>query len=164
MAPLFNAAEILEIAQEIERNGAEFYRRAAEQTTNPKAHHLLLTLAAMEDEHLEVFASLGEALEQLWDPDFDVDGQAGQYLRAVADGRVFNTKERPAEQLGGSESAEDILRVAIALEKESVVFYQGIRQMVLDPVARDRVDRIIREELGHIADLSRELADLGVDP
>lgn len=160
----FNSAEIIEIAQEIEQNGARFYRKAAEQITEPKSHHLLLTLAAMEDDHQRTFAALGEADQQVWDPDFDVDGQAGMYLRAAVDGHVFNTRAKPADELSGAESAEDILRVALALEKESVVFYQGIRQAVRDPATLKKLDRIIAEEMGHIAQLGGALADLGVEP
>ena len=54
----FNHDEILEIAEQIERNGARFYRRAAECIEQPKAHHLLLTLAGMEDEHEQAFAAI----------------------------------------------------------------------------------------------------------
>ena len=162
MAVTFNADEIFEMAEQIERNGARFYRRAAESIKDSKAHHLLLTLAAMEDEHLETFAAMRAELAQgAWGVDFDLDDQAGMYLRAVADGHVFDRKTDPAERLTGKESAEDILRIAIGLEKDSLVFYQGIREMVPEQFGRDKVDRIINEEMQHIADISRELTILG---
>jgi len=161
MAASFNPDEIFEIAEQIERNGARFYRRAAESIKDPKAHHLLLTLAAMEDRHVEIFAAMrAELAEGAWDVDFDLDDQAGMYLRAVADGHVFDLKTDPAERLTGKESAEDILRIAIGLEKDSLVFYQGIREMVPEHFGRDKVNRIIDEEMQHIADMSRELTAL----
>ena len=158
----FNADEILEIAEQIERNGARFYRRAAENIKKPKEHHLLLTLAAMEDEHEETFAALRAELDQqASDADLDLDDQAGMYLRAVADGHVFDRNADPVELIKDGQSFEDILRIALDLEKESVVYYQGVREMVPQRFGRDKVDRIINEEMQHIATLSQELAAVG---
>jgi len=162
MAATFNADEIFEMAEQIERNGARFYRRAADGIKEPKSHHLLLTLAAMEDEHLETFAAMrAELAEGAWDVHFDLDDQAGMYLRAMANGHVFDLKADPAERLTGKESAEDILHIAIGLEKDSLVFYQGIREMVPEQSGRGKIDRIITEEMRHIADMSKELEALG---
>jgi len=47
----FNADEIFEMAEQIERNGASFYRKSAESIDDPAEKKLLLDLAAMEDEH-----------------------------------------------------------------------------------------------------------------
>ncbi|NQT21107.1 MAG: ferritin family protein [Planctomycetes bacterium] len=162
MDATFNADELLEIAEQIERNGARFYRRAAENITKPKEHHLLLTLAAMEDEHEKTFAAIRAELDQeASDADFDLDDQAGMYLRAVADGQVFDRNADPAERLDGGESFEDILRAAVDLEKDSVVYYQGVRELVPKHLGREKVDRIINEEMQHIATLSKELAAVG---
>ena len=43
----FNADEVFEIAEQIERNGSEFYRKAAENMSNPKAKEFLNHLAEM---------------------------------------------------------------------------------------------------------------------
>ena len=56
MAIPFNADEVYEMAEEIERNGARFYRKAAEKF--PAISELFQKLALMEDEHLATFASL----------------------------------------------------------------------------------------------------------
>jgi len=55
----FNADEIFEMAEQIERNGAKFYRRAAEQVTSPDGSELLLNLAVMEDVHEKTFILAG---------------------------------------------------------------------------------------------------------
>lgn len=61
----FNADEIFLLAKRIERNGAEFYRKAAEiiKPGSP-AEQLLLGLAAMEDEHLETFIEMRRSMSQ----------------------------------------------------------------------------------------------------
>jgi rubrerythrin len=44
MSTPFNADEILEMAEQIERNGARFYRRAAEGAVDPRNRQLLSSL------------------------------------------------------------------------------------------------------------------------
>jgi rubrerythrin len=162
----FNADEILEMAEQIERNGARFYRRAAEGAVDPRNLQLLLDLATTEDEHEKVFASMrvdlaGEKREPMV---FDPDGQAALYLRAMADGHVFDVKADPTQLFTGKETVADILRVAMGMEKDSIVFYLGMKEMVPERLGKDRIDGIIKEEMGHLALLGKELAALHQEP
>jgi rubrerythrin len=156
----FNADEIFEMAEQIERNGARFYRRAAEGESEPGDRAMLLELAAMEDAHEKTFASMREDLSALEDlaKTYDPHGEAVSYLRAMADGHVFDVKADPTEFLNNQRSTVDILQKAIGFEKNSIVFYLGMREMVPKRLGKDNIDRIIREEMRHIVLLSRELA------
>ncbi|MHC4125863.1 MAG: ferritin family protein, partial [Planctomycetota bacterium] len=75
MAITFNADEIFEMAEEIERNGAKFYRKAAEKTSDKETRSLLGNLAEMEDGHLKVFEEMRKELSgrekerDIFDPD-----------------------------------------------------------------------------------------------
>ncbi len=51
----FNADEILEMAEQIERNGARFYRKAAELVKDAAVSKLLQDLAAWEDGSYRIF-------------------------------------------------------------------------------------------------------------
>lgn len=62
MSIFFRGREILEMAEQIERNGGRFYRKAAENLNDPASRDLLLGLAEMEDEHLAIFAEMKEGL------------------------------------------------------------------------------------------------------
>jgi len=158
MAVHFNADEIFEMAEQIENNGARFYRRAAQGKDEP-TQQLLLDLASMEESHFSIFEKLRTALSQLeWRPSGDADGQAVQYLHAIADGRIFDAKADPAERLTGNESLADILSMAIRLEKDSVIFYQELRQIVPERLGKYRIDHIVGEEMRHIVILSEQLA------
>jgi len=158
----FNADEIFEIAEQIERNGARFYRRAAQGFTDSRARENLLDLAIMEDEHEKVFATMRAELsdEERQPPAPDPWGELAWYLQGIADGHIFDVKADPTKQLTGKETPEEILRMAIGLEKDSIVLYLGMRDMVPERLGKDRVDAIIKEEMGHIATLSNELASL----
>jgi rubrerythrin len=155
----FNAAEVLEIAQQIERNGARFYRRAAETAADPHVKGLLLDLCAMEENHRRAFAEMGADLSPDEDqaPAYDPYEETVQYLRAVAGGHVFDPRADPVEWLGGGRSLAEILRRAIDMEKDSIIFYLAIRQSVPEKLGKERIEAIIREEMSHLATLSERL-------
>ena len=158
MGVTFNADEIFEMAEQIERNGAKFYRVVADKL--PEVRQILLDLAAMEDEHEKTFADMraqlsGREQEALV---FDPEGKAQMYLRVIADGFVFDAKADPTERLKGQETAEEVLKIAIALEKDSIAFYAGLKECVPLRAGRDKVEAIIREEFGHIATLNEKLS------
>ena len=56
MSIFFNPDEILEMAEQIERNGARFYRQAAQGAQDAGVRELLQKLATMEDGHEKLFA------------------------------------------------------------------------------------------------------------
>ena len=162
MSISFSAGEIFEMACRMERNGAKFYRNAADAAGDKLTEDKLLGLAAMEDDHLRTFTAMAEELSN-WErtePVFDPDGDAVLYLQAYADTRVFDANADPSEQLTGTETLEELLSIAIGLEKESISFYAGIREMVPEKLGRDRIDGIIKEEMSHVVTLSKELASL----
>jgi rubrerythrin len=160
MAIPFNANEVLEMAEEIERNGAKFYRNAAENF--PEVRDVLLDLAAMEDEHLKTFTNMRAELSgtELEEQVFDPDGQAEMYLRVMADGHVFDLRSDPSEQLAGKNTPEEVLKMAIGIERDSIAFYVGLKDAVARRAGKDKVEHIIREEMGHIVTLNRKLQDL----
>ena len=69
----FDADEIFEMAEQIEHNGAKFYRKAAEPIAGGN-RDLLLRLAVMEDEHERTFAGMrgemSDAEKAPFTPDF----------------------------------------------------------------------------------------------
>jgi len=162
MSIRFNADEIFEMAERIERNGARFYRQAAEGFKDADSRQKLFNLAAMEDEHEKIFHSMRADIsgQEGVISGFDPNGEAALYLQAIADGKVFDVRKDPTERLTGKETVEDIYRMAIGLEKDSIVFYQGIKEMVPERLGKDRIEAIIKEEMGHITLLSKELVAL----
>ncbi|MBM3499897.1 MAG: rubrerythrin [Armatimonadetes bacterium] len=159
MSVEFSADEVFAMAEQIERNGGRFYRKAAEKAEG-EAKDILLRFAVMEDEHEKVFQAMRADLpEEARRPlVFDPDDDLGMYVKAMADGYVFNVREDPSLSLTGEESVEALLQMALGREKEAVVFYVGMKSAVPAEVGQDKIDRIIREELGHIGILSRQLA------
>jgi rubrerythrin len=122
MAITFNSDEIFEMAEQIERNAAGFYREAAKRTGDKVAQKL--------------------------------------YLQTMADSHGTEGKKSRTEKLTGKESMREIFEIAVAAEKDSVVFYTALKELVAPGVSRDKVETIIEEELGHLALLKLQLASL----
>jgi rubrerythrin len=158
MGVKFNADEVFQLAERIEQNGEKFYKKAAE--SNPDSKDILLKLAGMEADHYRTFKALhAEISAKEAEPlVFDPNDETGQYLSAMADGSVFDTSKDPSASLTGRESVSDVLRTAIGLEKDSIVFYLGLKDMVAKPAGKDRIAAIIKEEMEHIRILSGLLA------
>jgi len=160
MSMPFNADEVFEMAEQIERNGAKFYRTAAKRF--PDLAPVLLDLARMEEDHEKTFAAMhaelsGEEVEQ---PVYDPDGEVQMYLRVMADGHVFDLNADPAEKLAGSKTSADVLRMGLRAERDSIAFYVGLKESVPKRAGKDRVQAIIKEEMGHMAILSEKLQAL----
>ena len=153
----FNADEVFEMAEQIERNGAEFYRAAAKKF--PDVSEMLLELAAMEDEHEKTFKAMRTELSGTEEKPsvFDPDGEAQMYLRVMADEHVFDTKAEPAKQLEGLGTTMEVLKMAIGMEKDSIVFYTGLRESTPRKAGKDKVEAIIKEEFGHIDILKKKM-------
>jgi rubrerythrin len=152
----FNADEVFEIAEQIERNGAEFYRNVAEKVDSENNKKLLINLAEMEDEHEQTFKNLRSKLSQdeKTMTTFDPDDDAANYLHALAKTRVFYEKKIDTS------SFEEILKTAITTEKDSIVFYLGMKDVVPAHLGKQKLDDIIKEEMGHISLLSKKLLEL----
>ena len=155
---VFNADEIFEIAEKIERNGASFYRQAAGIAFMSDICPLLLDLAVMEERHEQIFSDMRKALssQERAETVFDPDNEATSYLQAFADGHVFNIDDDPCKCL--TKKKEDIIRLAIEKEKDSIVFYLGMKDVVSENLGKSKIDDIIKEEMGHITQLSGKLA------
>lgn len=156
----FNADEVFEMAEQIERNGAKFYRASAKKF--PQLRQVLLDLAAMEDEHEKTFVAMRMELSETEaaPPVFDPDGQAQMYLRVMADDHVFKIKADPVEELADIKTPDDLLKMAIGLGRDSIVFYVGLKESVSRKAGKDKVEAIIKEEMGHIVTLTQKLKAL----
>ena len=149
----FNADDIFEMAEQMERNGAAFYRNAAEGNIDPDNKEFLLELAKMEVAHEQTFKAMRAELaaQEKTATVFDPQGEATLYLRALADTRVFFEKDIDTSTMRG------ILKSAIEAEKDSIVFYLGMKEAVPAELGQDRLDGIIKEEMGHVRLLGKEL-------
>jgi rubrerythrin len=159
MSTAFNADEVFEMAEEIERNGAKFYREAAANAANREIKEMFLNMASMEDAHLRTFREMREDLteQEKGETAYDPYNEATLYLQALADSKGFEGMKSPTQKLTGKESIRELFEIAIGAEKNSVLYYVGLKNLVPADAGRDKIEAIIREEVRHVADLRRRL-------
>jgi len=162
MSVTFNANEVFEMAEQIERNGAKFYREVAAKTAGQDMKDMFLNMAAMEDRHLTIFETMRKELaaREKAPTVFDPYNEATLYLQTMADGKGSEGLKSPTEKLTGKETPQELLEIAIGAEKNSVLFYVGLRDLISAQAGRDKVEGIIREEVRHVADLRKQLIAL----
>ncbi len=159
MRTTFSAEKVFNTAIMIERNGASFYHRAAEHAAKKVLRQSLLKLAVTEEGHMQTMARLKELLvgserEKKW---FDQEGNAVRYLRAFASSGIFNMTMDAAKALSEEVSVYDVLHYAMDRERDSIMFYTGIREAIPRRAGRDKIDAIIYEEMSHLVTLGQEI-------
>ena len=153
----FSADEVFEMAEQLEQNGAQFYRDSAAGITEEKNKKVLLGLAAMEDKHEKIFAEMRSSLTsgEKDSGTFDPEEETLAYLKALVDTRVFFKKEIDTS------SMKEILKAALIAEKDAIVFFMGLKEMVPENLGKNRLEGIIKEEMSHIKLIGSMLADIG---
>ena len=152
----FSANEIFEMAIRIEENGAKFYRKAAEFQSNEEKSKVLENLAAMEDTHKATFEKMRQDLSaaEKTTTVFDPNNESSQYLAAMADTHGGEGSPSAADKLTGKESIGEVIDIALNLEKESILFYLGLKDLVPPQYGQEKLDKIIQEERRHIVQLN----------
>ena len=118
----FNAIELFEIAEQIERNGAAFYRKAAALFEDSEVARLFTKLADWEERHEAVLADMRKALadEPVELSTFD-PADAPLDAKAMAGLAAFGLRTDPAAELAGCKTRADALKTALQKEKDTVV-------------------------------------------
>lgn len=146
--------EILEIAQDIEDAGARFYRQAAD-LVDGSTKKVFLALAKMEDNHKVSFSSMkpkrSKAEKCL--AEFDPDDGAGLYLDYAVKSKFFCNN--PEDIFDGNESAIELITFAIDREKDSVLFFESLKDALQLDTDREIINNIIKEEISHTLTLTQ---------
>lgn len=158
----FNIDEVFQLAEQIERNGAKFYSQAANTVSSDQLKHLLEELAAMELQHEQVFKMLHADIKfHQASAIFDLDESAAAYLQALASDYVFPADLDPTSFLKPETTPHELIAFAIRLEKDSIVFYYGLKNLLTNPANVHQVEAIIKQEFGHINQLNQMACQFG---
>lgn len=154
MAVAFSGSELINIAIGIEKRGIAFYDVMARSTDNATARSAFQYLSDMERDHVRIFQGmLGEA--DRYQPAEAATGEYAGYLQALVDSAVFTDDLATSEVATHTGNDLEALELAIGAEKDSILFYYQLGEMI-PPPDRAVVNKIIAEEKSHL----RELSDL----
>ncbi|MBN2135427.1 MAG: ferritin family protein [Acidobacteria bacterium] len=151
MSETFSIEEIFRLAIEIERNGARFYRNAAETVDNSELKMKFNELAQMEKAHEEKLTVLKNKLSGKGKPlAGDISLHDDNFIRAFARTAVFNSP--PEKQSFDSDSK--IISFAMEKEQESITYYEALKELLDGAQDKKIIQLLIDEEKEHLALLS----------
>lgn len=151
MSPKFAAVEVLEMGIQVEKNGFDFYCALAKQTEKEEAKIIFNFLAKEEEKHIIIFKKMLSNIEN--EPNRQsLSEEYFAYMNALAGEDVFTQKDKARDLAKTLTTDTEAVDLGIKMEKNSLVFYQGIKKMVL-PEDRHVVDELLRQEEGHLMKL-----------
>ncbi|MBT1247902.1 MULTISPECIES: ferritin family protein [unclassified Thermosipho (in: thermotogales)] len=139
-------SELLGVALKIEGAGYSYYTKLS-NISSGKLKELFLELANEEREHAKIFEDI---LKEHEDENLNLNEEEIGYLRAFADNIIFpklNIDKIP-------QSIKEALKLAIEVEKDSIIFYNDIKMLILN---NDALEKIIEEEKKHMKKLTLKL-------
>ncbi|MEW6109375.1 MAG: ferritin family protein [Nitrospirota bacterium] len=146
----FSIIEVIEQAVQTEKLGADFYSDMAGKFEKKKeVKKLFETLAAKELVHELIFSRLKERIR-----DEGIEGweEVSRYLRAIVESAFFLGKGKSLTSVKNIKSVMEAVDYALGFEKETLLYYAGIRDSVK---GKKIIDEIIKEERSHIIWLSK---------
>lgn len=141
----YSIREVLEQAIQTEKLGYALYLEMANRfEKDEKLRKLFESLAVKEQEHEHTFADIKERVN-----DRKVEGweEVSKYLRAIVESEFFLGSKKAMPSLKHLENIEDAVRYAINFEKETLLYYHSLRDLVRE---KDIMDKLIDEEKSHI--------------
>jgi rubrerythrin len=152
------AAEALKWAMEIEKNGEVFYNQVAAKSADPELKVLFRDLATQERRHYRVFQQMLERVKP--EPDLSSVGvqyeEYQAYLQVAFDNALFAGSDKGLTLAKQAQDRETALRAAMGFEKDTLLFFYDLREMVSE-AERGAISDVILEEKSHLHRLAKML-------
>ena len=152
MSIYFSGSELINVAIGIERKGIAFYDIMARSTENAATRETFQHLVEMERQHIQIFQGILSEVDNYQPPE-TYAGEYAAYLQALVDSAVFTEDMVNSEMVTQTDSDVKALELAIGAEKDSILFYYGMRDMMAK-LAHTTINKIIAEEKLHLRQLS----------
>lgn len=152
MAVMVTGGELIDVAVGIEKSGATFYEYMLNTTHDLRAQVMFKYLAEMEREHVTVFQKLRSASSD-YDSPISSSEEYAVYLDALVKSAVFSGEMAARKMAEKVTKESDAVDIAIRAEKDSILFYTAIKELVRRTDA-EVIDRIAQEERAHLTQLS----------
>ncbi len=152
MRKIFAGSEVVELGIEIEKNGRDFYNALAGQSKNAKAQDVFKFLAGEEEKHIAVFQEILEKAQRSQPQGLNSDDYYA-YMNALASEYVFTQKDKGREIARAIKTDREAVEKGIGFEKDSIIFYEGLKKAVSDHDVKI-VDALIVQEQEHLRQLT----------
>ncbi|MCX7944255.1 MAG: ferritin family protein [Deltaproteobacteria bacterium] len=136
--------KILQKALELELNGFDFYRKMSSSSKNRLVKKLFLHLAKEEKLHYQRINHIAKSLASN-KRIFRKDIKLGKI-----EGRIFDEIFSDYEDDKEYKAEVEALKTAEKMEKGSIKHYQNALTKTNDPLIKEFLSRLIKEEEGHL--------------
>jgi rubrerythrin len=157
---LFTAVQALETAMDIEKNGQTFYNEAAAKSADPEVKALFEDLAIQEQAHYRVFQKMLEKVKAAPPPPTAYPAayydEYQAYVQVAMENALFAGPDKALALARKAEDRETALRAAMGFEKDTMLFFYDLRDMVSEE-DQETISSVIREEQKHLRRLVRML-------
>lgn len=152
----YTADEVFEIAEDIEREGQNFYTCAAEHAQKKKVKELFAELSETCGRHVEALRAARTNVVDNRDESLieHPDMSISLYLRTVARGAVYDPPERVDRVLKECETEDDILELAINKELDAMLYFSEMQDLIETNRAKKAVDEVVKQKRKHVVALS----------
>jgi rubrerythrin len=147
------AADAVEMAMGIEQNGEAFYRAAAKKAQTLPIRVLLEDLAEQEVRHYAAFKRLTQEIGDALMMSTEEWREYQEYLQATVQSALFEGPERALAAAEEAVDEKEVLRMAIGFEKETILFFYNLRDVVTGG-KQELIDQIIAQEKAHVRRLA----------
>ena len=152
MGNIFAGSEIVELGIQIEKNGRDFYNTVEKKSKNQKASEIFKYLAGEEGKHIKVFQEILNKTEKYEPSGLDAD-EYFAYMNALASEYVFTQKDKGEQVAKTIKNDLEAVNMGIGFEKDSIIFYEGIKKAVPEFDVKI-IDALIIQEQNHLKKLS----------
>lgn len=154
MGNIFAGSEIVEMGIQIEKNGFAFYDTLVKKSKETKAAEVFRFLAEEEKKHIAVFEEILGSVQK-YEPQEAYTGEYFAYMNALAGDYVFTKKDTGVTMARKVKDDKEAVLLGIGFEKDSILFYEGMKKAV-PPSDSDILGKLITQEENHL----RKLSDL----
>lgn len=159
MGNLFSAPEVVEMGVQIEKNGRDFYNGVEKLSKAPKSREIFKFLAGEEEKHIERFKNILTEVKK-YEPSEAYPGEYFSYIKTLSEQHIFTKKNKGIEAAKTMKIDKEAVDMGIKFEKDSIVFYEAMKKVVLEGEHKT-INKLIEEEKVHLKKLNELRNQIG---
>lgn len=158
MGIMFTSQEIIETAISAEINSMRFYEEMSKKVADREIRKIFENLSKVEKSHINDFKSLYDKIKNKKEEIVGDEEEFARYMRSYMESWVFKTFDDRKKNIA-LEDPQSILNFAISFERETILFYHGIKDNVSKEASKI-LNEIIKQEIEHIINLDNLLKEM----
>ena len=149
---------IIDYAMRAERDGINFYMKAAKKFNDRELKDLFMQLAKEEAKHLERFIGIKAKAEKKG-VDQCFRAEVSDYLDTIIREGLFPKGDSMVKRLEKVKDVEGACAIAMEAEKNAIMLYSELSKVSKDKDQKKILDDITKEERSHIVMVGNVRAD-----